>query len=554
MASSAGAASPADPFAELVTWKFVGAAVWHTGTFALGAALWHLAAAPGSQLPRRALSPAGVLAAAALYATSLLVLAAQRRLLSSTDVPPVHAPRLGLHGRGWPSLLAARCCLRGRTARAALEALALYAACALSGAVGVRGLAGGGKGGGSPSWLLWYGVALGLAYAVGYLVRAKNVLSYPIVQRPRYYRVKQRLRAAARSAVALPTAALAAALAAPALLPPSWRGGGPPPLPGLAAAAAAWRAGALCAFVWTMAAHVLEVVFTEPVAFGGEGAPDATRALLAALRHPDPLIQDWALADLAAVAEGAPGAAARLASVFSDETGATGWVPLVRLCLQEVGDLNAVLSAGRAAPPAAGGAGGGAAGVRWNAALRPGGGGGGGAAAAPRREEVLAEWHARSRFYRAAWCLRALSGLAAASLSRDSFGVAQLSSPGLGDAAVGLLSAVAVLTAHVKAAAAASALRRPPPAAPPPLAPLLRLAGGGAAAAAPRAGLSAAAVDPAAAALLDVAKTAAYRVTTTFGPVLRGPVREAAAAAAKAGAAGAAGAVEVLEGLLKLEE
>jgi hypothetical protein len=45
-----------------------------------------------------------------------------------------------------------------------------------------------------------------------------------------------------------------------------------------------------------------------------------------------------------------------------------------------------------------------------------------------------------------------------------------------------------------------------------------------------------------------------YRVTTTFGPVLRGPVREAAAAAAKAGVAGAAGAAEALEGYLKLEE
>jgi hypothetical protein len=43
-------------------------------------------------------------------------------------------------------------------------------------------------------------------------------------------------------------------------------------------------------------------------------------------------------------------------------------------------------------------------------------------------------------------------------------------------------------------------------------------------------------------------------VTTTFGPVLRGPVRDAAAAAAKGGAPGAAGAAEALEAFLRMEE
>jgi len=65
-----------------------------------------------------------------------------------------------------------------------------------------------------------------------------------------------------------------------------------------------------------------------------------------------------------------------------------------------------------------------------------------------------------------------------------------------------------------------------------------------------RPGVAAAAIDPAAAALLDVAKTAAYRVTTTFGPVLRGVVKEAAGR----GGVGAGGAVEALESFLKLEE
>jgi hypothetical protein len=76
--------------------------------------------------------------------------------------------------------------------------------------------------------------------------------------------------------------------------------------------------------------------------------------------------------------------------------------------------------------------------------------------------------------------------------------------------------------------------------------------GGGAAARLP--GLSAAAVDPAASALLDVSRTAAYRVTNTFGPVLRGVAKEAAGAAVKGGVPGAPGALDALESFLKLEE
>jgi hypothetical protein len=81
---------------------------------------------------------------------------------------------------------------------------------------------------------------------------------------------------------------------------------------------------------------------------------------------------------------------------------------------------------------------------------------------------------------------------------------------------------------------------------------LLRLVGAGAAP--PGQGVAAASVDGAALALLDVAKTCVYRVTTTFGPVLRGPVREAAAAAARRGTPGAAGAAEALDGFLRMEE
>jgi hypothetical protein len=127
--------APDDPFADLIAWKFAGAAAWHTALFGLGAAAWHLAAAPGSGLPWRLLSFSGLLQLAALYLTSLGVLYAQRRLLAAADVPPVHLPALGL--------FASRCVLRTRKLPGLVDALLLYAACAASGVVGVATLAGG---------------------------------------------------------------------------------------------------------------------------------------------------------------------------------------------------------------------------------------------------------------------------------------------------------------------------------------------------------------------------------------------------------------------------
>lgn len=58
-----------------------------------------------------------------------------------------------------------------------------------------------------------------------------------------------------------------------------------------AAAAAAWRSGALLVFGWSLGAHVLEVVFTERVAMADDSDPVPTPPLLAALQHKDPIVQ-----------------------------------------------------------------------------------------------------------------------------------------------------------------------------------------------------------------------------------------------------------------------
>jgi hypothetical protein len=132
---------------ELIAWKFIGAAVWHSALFGLATAAWHLAAAPGSLLPWRLLSLSGLAAAATLYVTSLAVIWSQRRLLAARDVPPVLAPRLGLMPHTWGGLFVARCLLRARSLASILDAAALYAAAATSGALSVAALAGASAGG-----------------------------------------------------------------------------------------------------------------------------------------------------------------------------------------------------------------------------------------------------------------------------------------------------------------------------------------------------------------------------------------------------------------------
>lgn len=120
------------------------------------------------------------------------------------------------------------------------------------------------------------------------LAAMQGVLSAPACQQHTLLQHPHpRSFAAARSALVLPTFAAVAAAAPLLLAAVSYRGAPPP----LALVLAAWRAGVLCAFAWTAGAHVLEVVFTEPVAFADGASPDPTRALLAGLRHPDPLVQ-----------------------------------------------------------------------------------------------------------------------------------------------------------------------------------------------------------------------------------------------------------------------
>lgn len=94
--------------------------------------------------------------------------------------------------------------------------------------------------------------------------RSQDVLQFPAVQRHRYFRLKQRLPAAAAAAAKLAAAAFACAAATAAAraraLGPAAVAAWPPTLAG---SAAALLAGTACAFCWLAAAAALEVVFSE---------------------------------------------------------------------------------------------------------------------------------------------------------------------------------------------------------------------------------------------------------------------------------------------------
>eukprot|EP00879_Flechtneria_rotunda_P014357 GHRR01014997.1.p1 GENE.GHRR01014997.1~~GHRR01014997.1.p1 ORF type:complete len:378 (+),score=149.63 GHRR01014997.1:235-1368(+) len=376
-------------------------------------------------------------------------------------------------------------------------------------------------------------------YAVTYLIRGKSMLSFPTLHRHRYFRIKQRLRAVARTCLILSTTALLASLATNwLLLPPqtpllsAW--GGWTGVLGL------WRAALLAVWAWAAGGHVLEVVFTERVAMASDDDLQPTAPLLEALQSKDPMVQDWCLMDLAAVAEGAAGCRKRQAAVFSDETGSSGWIPIARYCLTELKDFVAVMSA--ALPALQGrtaGSGGGKGGMKWNVLQLSAAGG-----RTVNRSQDMALWHLQARYHRLAWSLRILSGLSAAGLRLDKYGVLQLSTPGLSDVLTTLLAVVTVLQAFIKDT---SSIPSQPGTATARL--LDKLIGSGSSSGGAAQSQQQHHVAAAACALLDVAKTCTYRVTNTYGAVLASVVAQS-----KSPIGTSAQAQALLKGFLTYEE
>jgi len=356
-------------------------------------------------------------------------------------------------------------------------------------------------------WSTTVGVCLAALYSTQHLARCRDVLTYPVVQRHRYFRVKRRLPQVLLVSFKLGALALLLALlqarrlvAASALLQ-------------------AALAASLCAAGWLLGHTMLQVVFTERHKLSQAGDPDPNRPLLQALSSDNPVVQDLALIDLACMTEEVGALACqRRAALFADETGRLGWTPVGGYLLSEVRDLVTALAAalpaisGEAA--AAGTAGGKGHRVQWNMlSLSPSTG-----ASLLGREQDMAAWSVRSKYYRLGWCLRALSSLAAVSRKEDRYGVVLLCDPNLADIIMGLLSTILVLQQYTRITSMLScrssgALSRV-------LSQVADLLGGP-----PHPSLQQ--VEHLASALEDTARGATYRVINAFGSSLKNSMREA---------------------------
>ncbi|KAG2433562.1 hypothetical protein HYH02_012679 [Chlamydomonas schloesseri] len=433
-----------------LTWKLIGAAVWHAaaiGAANFGFALLAMPPSLGSVLYR----PSGILTHMLLYGLQLASLIGHRAVLASNEFTPVTFPKLGIHGRTWISLFLTRVVVRGRTwshvtATAmffGLNALTGVAYCALYARLKVGPAA-------TSPWSLWFGVLLGVCYSISYLIRGCDVLSYPVLQRHRWFRLKERIPLAVLTAIHTAAAALGLALLLrqSLLLHPRLLYG--------------WGVAAgLCSLCWALGGSLLQLVFTERLQLARPGDADANSPLLAELASSNTIMQDLALLDLALTMEGQGGDAAfRRAAIFADESGRAAWGPVAALMLGEVRDFTAALAAALpsaaaeaaalsrpGASAAAGGAAGGAAAVRWNVLrMSPSTG-----LRVISREQDLAAWNVRAKYYRIGWCLRGLCGLTvAAQRGEDRFGVVLLCEPALPDIALALLSVVLVLQHYTK--------------------------------------------------------------------------------------------------------
>lgn len=94
---------------EVNTWKLAGVVVWHAGLFLLGAMVWSLPPSLSLGQVAAALASSPWFSLLLVYASMTAVLYAQRRVLTTIDVPPLYVTRLGWNSKSWPSLLLSRC-------------------------------------------------------------------------------------------------------------------------------------------------------------------------------------------------------------------------------------------------------------------------------------------------------------------------------------------------------------------------------------------------------------------------------------------------------------
>jgi hypothetical protein len=101
--------SPTEAFIrDVSTWKLAGVIVWHAGLFMLGAAVWSLPLSTSLSTLAAALFSSSWFYLILVYLSMTGVLYAQRRVLTTIDVPPLYVAKLGWSSKAWPTLLLSR--------------------------------------------------------------------------------------------------------------------------------------------------------------------------------------------------------------------------------------------------------------------------------------------------------------------------------------------------------------------------------------------------------------------------------------------------------------
>uniref|UniRef100_A0A061RGB8 Nucleoporin NDC1 n=1 Tax=Tetraselmis sp. GSL018 TaxID=582737 RepID=A0A061RGB8_9CHLO len=354
-----------------------------------------------------------------------------------------------------------------------------------------------------------HGVLLGLVYGCKFFLCAQDVLSFPIIQRARVFRFKQRLPGAAATAARIGTASAAASVAAAWLMPSRF------PWPSsVESALLLLLSSCLLAFCWEVSSSLVEIGFTERVRFDRCSSPSGLEALVPALgAEKEPVVQELAFLDLCLLAEQRGSSNWLRDAVFSDERG-SAWASVTEPCLKEVNALTSAIAG--AFPQQQGKAGGqgskdSSKAARWNA-----GAPGVKAAGVPGSKQASVAALLRSRHHRAETCVRALSALVAASRSEDRYGVAQLCRPSLGDCLAALLSALGALRQYIRLTCSAPSRCSPLGI----QGPLCWVGSLGTKARVPTGALSMQVVEQAAYSLEDVLRTGIGMVGSSFGDAL----------------------------------
>jgi len=428
-------------FQKVYMWRTLGAGVWSVAIVLCSGLSWSLRW--GALL---SLNLVGVLAPLLRWQTwatlvALILLCAPMvplhiLLLHTSEPRPLLGYYAASHG---PTGLLSRTLGRFCTVAETLRVFGFIALCVACGALFLTSFSLLRGSGNAPGWRLscTAGVCLGFIHSLRFLVGGRDVLSFPIIQRARIFRVKQRLLGVAAAGARTSLAATVVCLVLQRLLPAALPSTSPMHLLVLLLGAS------LLTVCWEAVAMVVEVVFTERVGFESYSSANPLTTLLSALAAPkQPLIQELALMDICFLAERRSGRSWLRSAVFADEKG-TNWAAVTQPCLIEIEALTAAIAA--ALPQQTGHPHEKDGPARWNAAAA-----GAKAANMSTKRHFGVAWHIRSRHRRIELCVRSLSALVAASPKEDTYGVAQLQTPSLGECVVSLLSALVALRQYVR--------------------------------------------------------------------------------------------------------